>query len=152
MNKRGLRLVILLSCCLLACVASYLDPYRSISPKIVALNLLFLGLPTWLSFEVIIGIYDHIRNHEAWEKVRPEPSKWGEFFILVFAQKKDAEALMGDLAELYDRELATGMSRRRVRARYWGRLVKSIFPEVWAKLKNFGLIGLLLAWLRGQVS
>jgi hypothetical protein len=111
-----------------------------------------LGLPTWLLFEVGIAIYDYIRNHDAWAKVRPEPSRWGEFLILVCAQKKDSEVLMGDLAELHERELATGMSRRRVQARYWGRLLKSIIPEVWIKLKNFGLIGLILAWLRGHIS
>jgi len=120
MNERWFnRLASLLTCCLLAYLVSYLDPNRNTSPSKVALNLLFLGLPIWLCFEAGLRTYNRIRNHEAWEKVRPEPSKWGEFLILIFAQKKDAEALMGDLAEMYDREIKGGLSRRRAQFRYW---------------------------------
>jgi hypothetical protein len=140
------RFAILLSCCIVAYII--LVPNHRISPNLVALNLLFLGLLAWLLFEASMRIRDHLHNHEAWEKVKSEPSKWGEIFILLFAPSKDAEGLMGDLEEIFNREFAHGMSRGRVRFRYWGRLLRSVGPALLTKLKNYGLLGLILAWLR----
>ncbi|MFZ3326497.1 MAG: hypothetical protein WA231_11630 [Methylocella sp.] len=76
-------------------------------------------------------------------RVKCEPPSWGEFLILVFAQKRDSEGMIGDLAELFYRDLASGISLRRVRIRYWGRVLKSIGPQMWTKAKNIGLIGLI---------
>jgi hypothetical protein len=124
------RLLILFCCSVVAYITADLSPSHRTPPGLVALNLLFLGLPAWCIFEVGMAIQNHLRNHGTASKVRLEPSKWGEFFILLFAPKEYAEGLMGDLEEIFNRELATGMSRRRVLFRYWGRLFRAADAQV----------------------
>lgn len=120
------------------------------------LHALCAGNPSnlWLNFSFIsvglggIMMQDAAVRDEDIAKLRvrvnSEPPSWGEFLILVFAQKRDSEGMIGDLAELFYRDLASGISLRRVRVRYWGRVVKSIGPQMWTKAKNIGLIGLIL--------
>jgi hypothetical protein len=71
-----------------------------------------------------------------------------EFLLCIFARTKDIETLMGDFEELFERDCAAGMPRRRALTRYWARVIRSIGPQMWQAIRRIGVLGLLAAAFR----
>jgi len=80
-----------------------------------------------------------------------EPPWLAESLLCIFARvarAKDIDALMGDFAELFERDCASGLLRRRAVARYWARVIRSIGTKLWQAVRRVGLIiGLIIAEL-----
>jgi hypothetical protein len=80
-----------------------------------------------------------------------EPPWLAEFLLGIFARTtraKDIDALWGDFQEYLARDRASGMSRRRVVARYLARVLRSLWPQVWHWIKRVGWAGLIAAVLK----
>lgn len=81
--------------------------------------------------------------------IRPKgPPPLAELLLCMFARGKDIDAIMGDFEEYYERDCANGINLRRAKFRYWGRVARSIGPQVWQTIKRLGLFGLIAAVLR----
>jgi hypothetical protein len=81
-------------------------------------------------------------------KDRREPPWLAESLLCIFARAKDIDALMGDFEELFARDRASGMSQRRAVARYWARVLRSLWPQIWQWIKRIGWAGLIAAVLK----
>lgn len=79
---------------------------------------------------------------------KPEPPRFAEFLAVVFTKKRYREALLGDLDDQFQKDLANGMTLRRARVRYRGAVLNSIGPQLWAAAKRIGLIGILADYAR----
>ena len=88
------------------------------------------------------------RRHRSSGTEQPALPWLAESLLCIFARAKDIEALMGDFEELFARDCASGMSRRRAVARYWARMLRSAGPQIWQAIKRLGLFGLIAAALR----
>ncbi len=77
-----------------------------------------------------------------------EPPLLAEFLLGAFARTKDIDALLGDEEERFARNCASGMSDRRAAARYWARVLRSVWPQMWRAIKRAGWAGLIAAVLR----
>jgi hypothetical protein len=80
-----------------------------------------------------------------------EPPGLAEILLCIFApitRAKDIDGLMGDFAERFARDSASGMSRRRAVCRYWGRVLRSVRPQIWQAIQRVGWLGLIAAFLR----
>jgi hypothetical protein len=78
---------------------------------------------------------------------RREVPGLAEFLLCIFARAKDIEALMGDFEEYFERDCASGMSERRAVVRYWARVLRSLWPQIWQWIKRVGWAGLIAAVL-----
>lgn len=76
------------------------------------------------------------------------PPQLAELLVCVFARAKDIDGLMGDLQERFERDSAAGMSQHRAKTRYWGRVARSLLPQMWQFAKRIGLYGLIASSLR----
>ena len=84
-------------------------------------------------------------------QIMAEPPPLAESLLCIFARTtrvKDIDALMGDFEELFARDCASGMSKRRADTRYWSRVIRSIRPQLWQAFRRLGLFGLIAALLR----
>jgi len=80
-----------------------------------------------------------------------EPPGLAESLLIIFARAtrtKDIDALAGDLEERFNRDCASGMSRRRAARRYWAHVVRSIGPQMCQALRRLGWLGLIAAFLK----
>jgi hypothetical protein len=80
--------------------------------------------------------------------VRREPPWLAESLLCIFARAKDIDALMGDFEELFTRDCASGMPHGRAVARYWARVLRSLWPQMWQAIRRVGLLGLIAAALK----
>jgi hypothetical protein len=74
-----------------------------------------------------------------------------ESLLIIFARAtrtKDIDALAGDLEERFNRDCASGRSRRRAARRYWAHVVRSIGPQMCQAFRRLGWLGLIAAFLR----
>ena len=71
-----------------------------------------------------------------------------EFLVGLLAKKRYRNAILRDLAEDFDSDLASGMSLRRARRRYWAAALNSIVPQAVAAIKRIGLVGLVFDYAR----
>jgi len=78
------------------------------------------------------------------EEAPEDPPRAAEFIIGVFAKKRYRKSILSDLAEDFALDIASGMSIRRARRRYWAAAVASVAPQAYAALKRIGVLGLLL--------
>jgi hypothetical protein len=62
-----------------------------------------------------------------------------EWLVALIIMKRRSDGLLGDLAERFDRHVAT-RGLRRARALYWAEALRSILPILWAKAKKLGVI------------
>jgi hypothetical protein len=79
---------------------------------------------------------------------RRQPPWLAESLLCIFARAKDIDALMGDFEELFARDRASGMSEHRAVARYWARVLRSLWPQIWQWTKRIGWAGLIAVVLR----
>lgn len=96
-------------------------------------------------------LFFSIRNRSFQEgRPRPpnEPPWLAESLVGLFAKKRYRNAILRDLAEDFDCDLASGMSLRRARRRYRAAALNSIGPQALAAIKRFGLVGLVFDYAR----
>jgi hypothetical protein len=79
---------------------------------------------------------------------RTEPPRIAEFLVGLFAKKRYRKAILSDLAEDFDSDLAAGMSVNHAGRRYWAAALNSIIPQALAALKRIGLVGLVFDYAR----
>jgi hypothetical protein len=70
-----------------------------------------------------------------------------ESLLRIFARTKDIEALIGDFEEYFGRDCASGSERRAV-ARYWARVLRSLWPQIWQWINRVGWAALIAAVLK----
>ena len=63
-------------------------------------------------------------------------------------KKRYRNALLLDLAEGFDGDIASGMSLDRVQRRYWAAALNSVGPQALAAVKRLGLVGLIFDYAR----
>ena len=77
-----------------------------------------------------------------------EPPRTAEFLVGLFAKKRYRKAVLRDLAEDFDSNLASGLSLDRAKRRYWAAALSSIGPQGLAALKRIGFVGLVFDYAR----
>ena len=75
---------------------------------------------------------------------RMEPPKVAEIMVALFAKKRYRKAILSDLAEDFDSDLAAGMPLDRAERRYWAAALNSIGPQLLAAVKRLGIWGLIV--------
>jgi hypothetical protein len=91
----------------------------------------------WLPSEAHL----HIREHEypaAPEKVHVNPPGLGEALLVIFAPKRRVDAMLGDLAERFNDDVEE-KGLKRARLLYWARVLQSIGPMLWTKVRKAGI-------------
>jgi hypothetical protein len=77
-----------------------------------------------------------------------EPPGLAEFLLGSFARAKDIEALKDHFEELFERDCASGMSERRAVRRYWAKVLRSLWPQIWQWINRVGWAALIAAVLK----
>lgn len=77
-----------------------------------------------------------------------EPPRLAEFLVGLFAKRRYRNAILRDLAEDFDSNLASGMTPNRAKWRYWAAALNSIGPQALAALKRIGIVGFLFDYAR----
>jgi hypothetical protein len=78
---------------------------------------------------------------------RREPPRAAELLVSSCTKNRYREALLNDLDEVFQRDLAS-MTVARARLRYWGGALHSIGPQLWALAKRIGIFGLIADYAR----
>jgi hypothetical protein len=78
---------------------------------------------------------------------RREAPWLAESLLRIFARTKDIEALIGDFEEYFRRDCASGSERRAV-VRYWARVLRSLWPQIWQWINRVGWAALIAAVLK----
>ena len=76
------------------------------------------------------------------------PPGLAECLLQVFGRAKDIEALVGDISQRFNEDVHTGMSTNRAKRRYWGRVLRSIWPLFKQCIKRAGILGLMFAAIK----
>jgi hypothetical protein len=66
----------------------------------------------------------------------------------LLSKKRYRNAILRDLAEDFDSNLASGMSLDRAKRRYWAAALNSIVPQALAAIKRLGIVGLVFDYAR----
>jgi hypothetical protein len=70
------------------------------------------------------------------------PPGFGDFLIVMFAPKRRVDFILGDLTERFADEVGA-IGRRRAQLRFWGRVLRSIWPLLWVKIRKGGFLAIL---------
>jgi hypothetical protein len=81
------------------------------------------------------------------ETLPPSPPALAEHLLLLLVKRRRAEALLGDFAELFQKDYAAG-GLRRARLNYWARALNSVGPLLWLAGKRLGIFAALAAAAR----
>jgi hypothetical protein len=85
-------------------------------------------------------------------KSQVEPPIFAELLVAMFAKRRYRAAILQDLAEDFERDIGSGMSIGRARARYIGAVFNSIGPQALAAIKRLGVIGIIYDYARRWIS
>jgi hypothetical protein len=66
------------------------------------------------------------------------PPGLAEALVVLFGPKRRVDAILGDLTERFNEELAQ-KGLKRARLLFWARVLRSIGPLLWAKIRKFGV-------------
>ena len=58
---------------------------------------------------------------------------------MLFAPKNRVNAMLGDLSERFNEEYAS-KGEKRARFLFWARVLRSIWPLLWAKMRKAGVL------------
>ena len=100
-------------------------------------------VPRFCRFVKVFWHYD-IRQPQAQDgqnQEHNEPPRTAEFLVGLFAKKRYRKAILSDLAEDFDNNIAAGMSLNRAKRRYWAAALNSIGPQLLAAVKRIGIWG-----------
>jgi hypothetical protein len=81
-------------------------------------------------------------------ELQSEPPREAEFLVGLFAKKRYRNAILRDLAEDFDRDLASGMSLDHAKRRYWAAALNSLGPQALAAIKRIGIVGFVFDYAR----
>jgi hypothetical protein len=71
------------------------------------------------------------------------PPQGAEFLLGWCTKKRYRQAVLDDLEEVFQRDLAKGMTVRRAKLRYLAATLHSITPQLIAAAKRVGIMGLI---------
>jgi hypothetical protein len=77
------------------------------------------------------------------------PPMLAEFLISCLAPKNSAQAMLGDLQEMFEQN-AGRFGEKQARRKYWMQVASSIVPLVWRWVKRLGLLTLLVDYFRSK--
>lgn len=80
--------------------------------------------------------------------VAPEPPRCTEFLAILLTDERRGSALVGDLNEGFQNDLASGMSVERANARYRAAVIRTIGPLLLIAAKRIGFFGILADYAR----
>jgi hypothetical protein len=72
------------------------------------------------------------------EDAHVNPPGLGEALLIIFAPTRRADAMLGDLAERFNDDVEK-KGLKRARLLYWARVLRSIGPMIWAKVRKAGI-------------
>jgi hypothetical protein len=84
-------------------------------------------------------------------QVQHAPPAFAEFLYVLLAPKQSAEGQLGDFRELYARDFDRYGSRR-AKLLYWGHVLRSVGPALWARIKAVGLWAFVIDWGRRKIG
>jgi hypothetical protein len=79
------------------------------------------------------------------------PPKLGEALLLWFCRNDLGDAIAGDLQEKFAADILSA-GPRRARFRYWIRVIGSVGPLMFARLRNWGLFAAALEYGRRKIG
>lgn len=79
------------------------------------------------------------------------PPGLGEALIVLLAPKNRVDPQLGDLAERFAEDVSE-KGRRRAKLLYWARVLRSVCPLLWTKVRNAGLLAVVLELGRRWIS
>jgi hypothetical protein len=82
-------------------------------------------------------------------KERATPPVLAELFISFLAPKNSAQALLGDLQEMFEKN-AERYGAKQARWKYWIEVVRSFGPLLWQWLKRVGFFTVLIDYFRSK--
>jgi hypothetical protein len=82
---------------------------------------------------------------------RELPPKFGEGLLLLFCNSDLADAIAGDLQERFEADIR-GAGFRRAKFRYWMRVLKSVGPLIFSRIRNLGLFAAALEYGRRKIG
>ena len=87
-------------------------------------------VPRFWRFAKVFWHYDILvpQAQDAQDQEQNEPPRTAEFLVGLFAKKRYRNAILRDLAEDFDSDIASGMSLDRAKRRYWAAALNSIGP------------------------
>jgi hypothetical protein len=80
--------------------------------------------------------------HALAEKEVILPPAIGEALLVLFSPKNRADAVMGDLEERFNEEV-NAKGAKRARLLYWARVLRSVGPLLWVKIRHAGILAAL---------
>jgi hypothetical protein len=88
---------------------------------------------------------EHVDGSARIGSTADDPPPIAEFLIALFARGKDRGALLGDLQEKFMLAIKRGWSKPRAQRMYWAETLRAIGPLAVLKLKQLGVIALVLS-------
>jgi hypothetical protein len=79
------------------------------------------------------------------------PPQTAEWLFAAFAPKRTVKAQLGDLQEIFENE-SSRFGAKRAKRLYWTRVIRSIVPALWQKLKKLGWLGILIDYGRTKLG
>jgi hypothetical protein len=79
------------------------------------------------------------------------PPQTAEWLFAMFAPTKSADAQLGDLQEMFEND-SKRVGTRRAERLYWTRVIRSIAPAAWQKLKKLGWLGIIIDYGRTKLG
>jgi hypothetical protein len=80
-----------------------------------------------------------------------KPPKMAEALFAIFSSKKSADAQLGDLQEMFEKD-SDRFGVQRARRFYWIRVFKSIMPALVLKLRKIGVFGIIVDYARTKLG
>lgn len=98
-------------------------------------------------YEEIIAHAEIVEEHDVSESLevlevpqKAEPPAAADFIITAMMGSKAADAAIGDLTEVFRKDIDSGMSLTRAKAKYWGEVFFLAGPMLKELAKRFGLM------------
>ena len=91
----------------------------------------------------LLSITRHTMTATSSAEQLPQPPVLGEVLLVLFCPKNRVDPVMGDLKERFTEDVFD-KGRKHAKLLFWARVVRSIGPLLWIKVRKAGLIALLL--------
>lgn len=88
---------------------------------------------------VDLALQEHVTSPEV---VRNAPPAVAEFLMMVFASKKQTDAILGDMEERFSRDCKS-LTLRRAQLRYWALTIRNLGPLTIRAFKRLGNVALM---------
>lgn len=89
--------------------------------------------------EILVSTSPVVEVEEISEEQQSQPPAAADFIITALMGSKAADGAIGDLTEIFHRNIASGMSPRNAKAKYWGEVFFLAGPMLKELAKRMGL-------------